>query len=372
MNRFAFGIILVFLSLYSIPAWGQATDRKVTIQYTEPSESQCPDTTQLKPVSSPILCLQAMGSEAQQKTCNATLNQNFEMIPQAQAGLFQLQSPMTQKCLKVGTNNSDPVTETTCGIGDQDQVFRIGPSPSPIQSNSGAGGLCLDVAGNSTSDGAKVQSFGCHGGSNQSWNYAQTAQNCPLDDLALTKIYRDVVRDGDPGIEIDVPATAKTGGGQITKTMCVPIKDEAIATGIHFIVSAIDESGNESVKTEEVIWPVAGTKDCTLVTSPNCTEGPVIVDAQQKEWTLGSGGETLRDGVRMANGTGNVYLFALNEVYVRGGIISDAGNWFQWDDPNNQWVNVGATKPLCVVPDTTPPAVPQGLEIIQCTLPACQ
>lgn len=266
--------LLMILSFCLLPmvAHGAATERGFTITYFEPTMTACDPSTQLKPVSSPILCLEALGSEAQQKTCKASSNQRFEMMS-AGVGLFQLKSQKTNLCLRMGANDGDPIIETTCGTGSQDQVFRIGPSPSAIQSNVGAGGLCLDVAGNSTSDGGKIQSFQCHGGTNQSFNYALSAgSDCPLDDLAGTKIYMDVIRDGIGGTVDTITATAKTGGGEITKEYCVPILDDATAVTIDIEVSAFDESGNESEKTPKIQHPVPGTRDCT----PPDTNAPAI------------------------------------------------------------------------------------------------
>lgn len=250
-----------------------ATERGFTLQYTEPTMTACSPATQLKPVSSPVICLEALGSGAQQNTCNATKNQMFEMVEVAPAGsgLFQLKSRMTNLCLSMGANDGDAVIETGCanassgGGGAQDQIFRIGSSPSAIQSNVGAGGLCLDIKGASTAEGAKVQSFQCHGGSNQSFNYSLSpGSDCPLDDLAGTKIYMDVIKDGIGGTTDTITATKKTGGGTIIKEYCVPIIDSAFtAERIEIEVTAFDLSGNESVRTPKLIHPVQGTRDCT-------------------------------------------------------------------------------------------------------------
>lgn len=274
--------LLLTLLLCLIPQMGHAaaTERGFTIQYTEPSFTACGPSTQLKPTSAPTMCLEALGTEAQQNTCNNTKNQRFEMIP-AGTGLFQLQSQTTNLCLRMGANDGDPIIETSCanaaagGGGAQDQIFRIGPSPSQIQSNTGAGGLCLDVGGASQADGAKIQSFTCHGGSNQLFNYSLSAgSDCVLDDLAGTKIYMDVIRDGVAGTVDTIAATAKTGGGTISKKYCVPILDDATAVTIDIEVTAFDESGNESERTPKLQHPVPGTRDCTPpdVTAPAAVE----------------------------------------------------------------------------------------------------
>lgn len=361
-------IITFMLCLLSVLLTNQVsaapTERGFTIQYLEPTESVCADSTTLKPQHNTAdLCVQGLGSESRQEVCDHTKNQAWEMMP-AGAGLFQLRSIMTNKCLKMasGARNA-AIIETTCGTGDQLQVFKIGPSPSPIEANQGAGGMCLDVAGNLTAAGTKMQAWDCHGGDNQLFAYDEQATQCELDDLKGTKIYMDVIKDGVGGTVDTIDATAKTGGGLISKKYCVPILDDTTATHINIEVTAFDESGNESVKTPTLVHQVAGTRDCTLITSPNCTEAVRIVDAQQREWLIGPNNELLMDGTD-TTGRGTMYLLAIGEVYTLG----MASEWWHWDDPNSQWVNVGATKPLCTVPDTTPPAIPQGLKITQFTI----
>lgn len=287
MRTIILAIMLVYLSLYSSHAWGAATERGVTIEYFEPSSSVCEAGIEIVSVSSGLVITQVNAKAEQQSSETGNKAKRFEMVALAGGG-FNLKSELNDLCLTVPNANTDrgiDLTFETCGAGTHQQ-FEIGASPTLIKPMHNLT-QCLDVAGNVTTAGAAIQQWDCHGGTNQDWTYKDTAAACVLDDLALTRIYRDVVTDGDPGVEIDVPATAKTGGGKISQAMCVPIKDDQTAVGIHFKVSAIDESGNESVKTPEIIWPVAGTRNC---------------------------------------------------------------------DP----------------PDTTPPAIPTGLEIINCTLPGCQ
>jgi hypothetical protein len=73
--------------------------------------------------------------------------------------------------------------------GDLDTVARMygaqpapAPTPTPtpeaIPSNGSlaASGLCADVAGGSTADGAKLLGWGCHGGDNQDWRITKNRQ----------------------------------------------------------------------------------------------------------------------------------------------------------------------------------------------------
>jgi len=201
--------------------------------------------------------------------------------------------------------------------------------------------MCADIAGGSSSPGAKIQQYPCHGGTNQAWTYTATGTK-PLDDLAGTNIYIDVIRDGEAETKTTVPATAKTGGGTISKRFCQVIKDLSIAETINVNVTAFDEAGNESDRSETVVWQVAGNPDCTPVVSQNCAEGDFITDKDKHEWTLGPNNETLRDGVHTAGGIGTPYLYANDVVYVKGGT-----NWYRYDGPTNSWINVGQTKPEC-------------------------
>lgn len=264
---------LLICLLFPTAVFAAATERGFTIEYFEPTSSACAPSTQLKPDSAPTMCLEALGSEAQQKTCNATKNQLFEMVEVSPAGsgLYQLKSRLTNQCLRVGANQGDPVIETSCanadsgGGGAQDQVFRIGASPSAIQSNVGAGGFCMDVQGASTTDGASIQTWTCHGGSNQQFAYSMSQGNdCPLDDLAGTKIYMDVITDGVAGTVDTIAATSLTGGGKISKDYCVPILDDTTAERIEIEVTAFDKSGNESEKTPKLNYQVQGTRDCSI------------------------------------------------------------------------------------------------------------
>lgn len=280
-------MIFLFTILFLISTnlvFAAPTERKITVAYTEPSFTACPPSTTLKPLSALNLAIQGLGSESQLKTLDRSKNQVFEMIAQNTTGQFQLQSVMTLQCLKIvdGTNGSK-VIETTCGIGDKNQVFTIGPSPSPIEYTSGAGGQCLDVEGNKTADGTALQGWQCHGGDNQKFSYALSPGNdCPLDDLAGTNIYLDMISDGVGETKTKIDATALTGGGKISKTICLQIKDDQTVTRIDAEVTAFDLSGNESPRTEKVSVGVSpGGNDCSFIpdtTPPDKVEDLEVTD----------------------------------------------------------------------------------------------
>lgn len=91
-----------------------------------------------------------------------------------------------------------------------------------------------------------------------------TTPPTPLDDLAGTKIYMDVIVDGVAGTVDTINPTAKTGGGKISKKYCVKILDDTTAKTIEISVTAFDESGNESEHSPTIVHQVAGTRDCTV------------------------------------------------------------------------------------------------------------
>ena len=60
--------------------------------------------------------------------------------------------------------------------------------------------------------------------------------------------------------------------------------------------------------------------------SPDNTKSTMIVDSTGATWTLGTGGETLRDGVPTGSGRGSVYKYSSQKVYVLG---TDS-RWYVW------------------------------------------
>ena len=333
-----------------IPAlvWSQASDRRFTVEYEEPTDNAGGGDTAITSVGSGLVITQTdADGKAIQEGTGEEQAKRFVM-EEVVAGTYRLKSALNDWCLSVpgsSTTQSVQLTFEPCVEAATNQQWLVGASPTtlrPVHNQT----MCADIAGASQSPGAKIQQFGCHGGTNQAWTYTATGTK-PLDDLAGTNIYVDVISDGDKETKTMVPATAKTGGGTISKRFCQAIKDLSTAETINVQVTAFDESGNESDRSERVVWPVAGNPDCTPIVSENCAEGDFITDKDKHEWTLGPNNETLRDGVHTAGGTGTPYLYANDVVYVKGGT-----NWYRYDGPTNSWVNVGQTKPDCstVVP----------------------
>jgi hypothetical protein len=73
-----------------------------------------------------------------------------------------------------------------------------------------------------------------------------TVAGSPLNDLAKTTIYYDLGNGRRPALE--VPATKPTGGGQISKTIIVPIQTQNEQI-VKICTSATDGHGNESAVT---------------------------------------------------------------------------------------------------------------------------
>jgi hypothetical protein len=258
-------------------------ERGFIVQYEEPTMSGCPPATQLKPTSSPTLCVEGLGNHTTQQTCNTTKNQLFELVPVAPAGsnLFQLKSRTTHLCLRVGLTEGDATLETHCanasagGGGAQDQIFRIGPSPSKLQSNIGAGGLCLEISGDLAVAGSSVQAGACHGGSNQLFSYGlDSGGNCPLNDLGGTKIFVHTTGTGQPEEVHTIPPSSNLGGGTISKPICVKVPDDTLTQSIEVQALAFDVVGNESPRTEKIVLPVQGGKGCSWL-NPDRPEPPI-------------------------------------------------------------------------------------------------
>lgn len=81
--------------------------------------------------------------------------------------------------------------------------------------------------------------------------------------------------------------------------------------------------------------------------SPDGTKSNTITDLLGQVWTLGKKGETLRDGVHMADGFGKEYKFVGGVVYVRWD-----STWYRWDGA--RWVVQGQQEPGGVSPNPVP------------------
>jgi hypothetical protein len=282
-------ITILILLLCHTPVW--SADRQFTVEYVEPVEN----------------------AEA--------ANQQFQ-LKSVGTDTFQLIANHSGKCLEIvggSTANGASMQQNACSTGNH-QRFRVTSSPSTLVAVHS--GKCIDVAGVSTSDGATVVQWTCHGGPNQQWAWsiggttganapppagltsftaahsqkcleipgssqsngaAATQSSCtgdpsPLTDLDGTIIYTDVISDGNPAPDIIVvPASSSSGGGQITQTVCVPVRDETTATHINVFVTAFDISGNESLATPVVQWPVAGKPACDTDTVPPAMPSNITV-----------------------------------------------------------------------------------------------
>ncbi|MBL0885206.1 RICIN domain-containing protein [Myceligenerans indicum] len=89
--------------------------------------------------------------------------------------------------------------------GSQDWTLVEQRPESLVNGNSGK---CLDVDGSSTADGAKVQQWACHGGSNQAWQVEEVAGG-----------YVQIVN-GNSGRCLDVDGFSTADGGRVQQWTC--------------------------------------------------------------------------------------------------------------------------------------------------------
>jgi Ricin-type beta-trefoil lectin domain-like len=121
------------------------------------------------------------GTAIIQWTCSPAPNpgdgQVMHLVPMEASGqYFQIKINSTGKCLDVlngSTADGAWLQEYDClGAGQTNQHFRVVPiagQPPYEAFMARHSGKCLDVTGNSTVNGARIQQWGCHWGGNQQW-----------------------------------------------------------------------------------------------------------------------------------------------------------------------------------------------------------
>lgn len=92
--------------------------------------------------------------------------------------------------------------------------------------------------------------------------------------------------------------------------------------------------------------PIAATE------SPDGSQGAVVTDSTGAVWTFGTERQTLRNGVQAGAGTGSLYLYLTQKVYVLG----TDNAWYQWSGTG--WVFVGARPSTVPVPSASPTPTP--------------
>ena len=251
--------LLMLLLFCLVPALGSAapTQKDFIVEYFEPTTSLGVSGFQFKAVHSQK-CFSFKGVNATQEPCTIDPSQIFDMLPFPN-NVFQLKQVGSGKCVQVtggATANRTEFQLATCDPANGFQRFHIGTSPTLMRVDNGQPlpGQCVNVSGgnNAVGDGNPVRQYICSGGlNNEMWEWEQrSVTESPLTDLDGTKIYYHLVGQGGNPTIVEVPATAKTGGGKITKTITVTIPEETQAFTISAQVSSFDESKNESIKTD--------------------------------------------------------------------------------------------------------------------------
>ncbi len=358
--RWGSGLVFSLLLLPIATGAAAVSERGFTVQYVEPTQNAGIVSTTLTVASSGMfLTWDATNNRAVQAPFAASRIQRF-LVQSVGADRYQIKTADGQGCLSVpgeSVASRHRWAFAPCVTDAPHQQFLMTASPTSIRPVMRPT-LCADIAGNSLQPEAGVQQYPCHGQANQRWTYGPSGSGVPLDDLHATIISVDVVRDGSPDYTTTtIPATTPAGGGRISRTLCVPIRDLSIADYIDIFVTAVDMAGNESQPTYPLRWPVAETPTCVLEPSPSCTEESWIIDSAHHVWTFGSNGETLRDGVHQAGGSGQRYRYVEETVYVLGGL-----NWYRYAASANSWINTGQTRPPCVITRDRP-ARPQRFDL---------
>ncbi|UXH80017.1 Ig-like domain-containing protein [Roseateles amylovorans] len=113
----------------------------------------------------------AEGAKALQRNCGSTGSEQFAV--NNVDGRLQFVVRHSGLCLAQAdtSGNGGAVVQQACNSGDRTQ-WRL--SGSVLRNH--ASGACLDVPGNSSSAGAELITWACHGGSNQNWTLQSAGQ----------------------------------------------------------------------------------------------------------------------------------------------------------------------------------------------------
>ena len=114
-----------------------------------------------------------VGGRLHQWSCHGEDNQRFK-AKRLKKGGWVLEGVESYLCLKAGNSglcDGDPVVQTKACKGQAPKLDVKPSKKSPYAFNLSFqySKKCLDVAGSSQADGAKVQQWACHGGENQDW-----------------------------------------------------------------------------------------------------------------------------------------------------------------------------------------------------------
>jgi hypothetical protein len=191
------------------------------------------------------------GVQLQQYDCNGAPQQNqlWTIVPTVPAsGTFRIVSANNAKCvdaLNAGTMNLTAIQQYTCNVGGNqaNQVFYITAAPTAgyyrvYGAHTAGAPKCLDVAGNSTANGALVQQYDCgpSWNANQDWQFVAFTPRVPLTHLGVNGYYGESVNmaTGIPISGKDHVNQAEAGAGNIGAVAATGVKARFVIQGDFF------------------------------------------------------------------------------------------------------------------------------------------
>lgn len=107
--------------------------------------------------------------QIQQYTCHGGDNQKWRLFHGRNSETFEIRPKLGDKCLMVEWDDS--VVTSGCYGLHRSFTFVVHPAAGKHTIYNLDSGWCMDVVGESLSDGVGVQQFPCHGNDNQSWRF---------------------------------------------------------------------------------------------------------------------------------------------------------------------------------------------------------
>ena len=114
--------------------------------------------------------------EPVQWDCHGAPNQQWDLEPWS-GSRYRLISKLSGKCLGIvkGAAAGRSVQQSEC-INTDEQLWERNVSREGYTLANASDGLCLDVERGSLNNGARLVAWPCHGGANETWRYAEGAE----------------------------------------------------------------------------------------------------------------------------------------------------------------------------------------------------